>query len=88
KHQSIEERNEGKLSRSVLKTNGVGDSLVEFNLSDALYVRAACRRQTLLLACFCVRVRKATAALSPVATFRGAYRFKSLTKISDLVDWN
>ncbi len=31
KHQSIEERNEGKLSRSVLKTNGVGDSLVEFN---------------------------------------------------------
>ncbi|MEH2045159.1 hypothetical protein, partial [Nostoc sp.] len=32
KHQSIEERNEGKLSRSVLKTNGVGDSLVEFNL--------------------------------------------------------
>lgn len=31
KHQSTEERNEGKLSRSVLKTNGVGDNLVEFN---------------------------------------------------------
>jgi len=32
KHQIIEERYEGKLSRTVLKTNGVGDNLVEFNL--------------------------------------------------------
>ncbi|MBW4480141.1 MAG: hypothetical protein KME54_25720 [Tolypothrix brevis GSE-NOS-MK-07-07A] len=31
KHQIIEERNEGKLSRSVLKTSGTGDSLAEFN---------------------------------------------------------
>lgn len=31
KHQIIEERNEGKLSRSVLKTSGIGDSLAEFN---------------------------------------------------------
>ncbi|MGI2907830.1 RNA-guided endonuclease InsQ/TnpB family protein, partial [Tolypothrix sp. VBCCA 56010] len=31
KHQIIEEPCEGKLSRTVLKTNGVGDNLVEFN---------------------------------------------------------
>jgi putative transposase len=31
KHQIIEERNEGKLSRSVLKTSGTGDGLAEFN---------------------------------------------------------
>jgi putative transposase len=31
KHQTIEEPCEGKLSRTVLKTNGVGDNLVEFN---------------------------------------------------------
>lgn len=31
KHQITEERYEGKLSRTVLKTNGVGDNLVEFN---------------------------------------------------------
>jgi hypothetical protein len=31
KHQIIEERYEGKLSRTVLKTNGVGNNLVEFN---------------------------------------------------------
>ncbi|MBF2063445.1 MAG: hypothetical protein IGS39_03285 [Calothrix sp. C42_A2020_038] len=31
KQQDIEERNEGKLSCSVLKTNKAGDSLVEFN---------------------------------------------------------
>jgi len=31
KHQIIEERYEGKLSRTVLKTNGIGDSPVEFN---------------------------------------------------------
>ena len=30
---------------------------LKFNLKDALYVRAACRRQTLLLACFSVGVR-------------------------------
>jgi RNA-directed DNA polymerase len=33
KHQIIEEPCEGKLSCTVLKTNGVGDSLVEFNKS-------------------------------------------------------
>ena len=38
KHQIIEERNEGKLSRSVLKTNGVGDNLVEFNSVGWAYV--------------------------------------------------
>jgi hypothetical protein len=32
KHQITEERYEGKLSRTVLKTNGVGDNLVEFNV--------------------------------------------------------
>lgn len=32
KHQIIEEPCEGKLSCTVLKTNGVGDSLVEFNV--------------------------------------------------------
>src|ERR671911_592085 len=31
KHQIIEEPCEGKLSRTVLKTSGVGDSLAEFN---------------------------------------------------------
>ena len=31
KHQIIEEPCEGKLSRTVLKTNVVGDNLVEFN---------------------------------------------------------
>ncbi len=31
KHHITEERNEGKLSRSVLKTSGTGDSLAEFN---------------------------------------------------------
>ncbi len=31
KHQIIEEPCEGKLSCTVLKTNGVGDNLVEFN---------------------------------------------------------
>ncbi|MFB2895618.1 RNA-guided endonuclease InsQ/TnpB family protein [Aerosakkonemataceae cyanobacterium BLCC-F50] len=31
KHHITEERNEGKLSRSVLKTSGTGDSLTEFN---------------------------------------------------------
>jgi hypothetical protein len=34
KHQIIEERNEGKLSRSVLKTSGTGDSLAEFNNTE------------------------------------------------------
>lgn len=33
KHHITEERNEGKLSRSVLKTSGTGDSLAEFNKS-------------------------------------------------------
>ena len=31
KHQIIEEPCEGKLSRTVLKTSGTGDSLAEFN---------------------------------------------------------
>ncbi|MEH2320275.1 hypothetical protein [Nostoc sp.] len=31
KHQTIEEPDEVKVSRPVLKTNGVGDNLVEFN---------------------------------------------------------
>ena len=31
KHQIIEEPDEVKVSRPVLKTNGVGDNLVEFN---------------------------------------------------------
>lgn len=31
KHLNTEERCEGKLSRTVLKTNGIGDNLVEFN---------------------------------------------------------
>jgi len=30
-HQTIEERYEAKVSRTVLKTNGVGNNLVEFN---------------------------------------------------------
>jgi hypothetical protein len=33
KHHTTEERNEGKLSRSVLETSGTGDSLAEFNRS-------------------------------------------------------
>lgn len=33
KHQTIEEPCEGKLSCTVLKTNGVGDNLVEFTRS-------------------------------------------------------
>ncbi len=33
KHQIIEEPNEVKVSRSVLKTSGAGDSLAEFNRS-------------------------------------------------------
>jgi hypothetical protein len=34
KHQIIEEPCEGKLSRTVLKTSGTGDSLAEFNEAD------------------------------------------------------
>jgi putative transposase len=37
KHQIIEEPCEGKLSRTVLKTNGVGDNLVEFNRAAIQY---------------------------------------------------
>jgi len=35
KHHITEERNEGKLSRSVLKTSGTGDSLAEFNATTS-----------------------------------------------------
>ncbi|MFB2897259.1 RNA-guided endonuclease InsQ/TnpB family protein [Aerosakkonemataceae cyanobacterium BLCC-F50] len=35
KHHITEERNEGKLSRSVLKTSGTGDSLTEFNATTS-----------------------------------------------------
>lgn len=38
KHQIIEEPCEGKLSRTVLKTSGVGDSLAEFNSIGWAYV--------------------------------------------------
>jgi hypothetical protein len=38
KHQIIEEPCEGKLSRTVLKTSGVGDSLAEFNSIGWSYV--------------------------------------------------
>jgi transposase len=34
KHQTIEEPCEGKLSCTVLKTNGVGDNLVEFTRTN------------------------------------------------------
>jgi putative transposase len=36
KHHITEERNEGKLSRSVLETSGAGDSLAEFNTSTSV----------------------------------------------------
>ncbi|MGI2908522.1 RNA-guided endonuclease InsQ/TnpB family protein [Tolypothrix sp. VBCCA 56010] len=35
KHHITEERNEGKLSRSVLETSGTGDSLAEFNATTS-----------------------------------------------------
>jgi putative transposase len=35
KHHITEERNEGKLSRSVLETSGAGDSLAEFNAATS-----------------------------------------------------
>jgi putative transposase len=35
KHHITEERNEGKLSRSVLETSGAGDSLAEFNATTS-----------------------------------------------------
>ncbi|MEH2412526.1 hypothetical protein [Nostoc sp.] len=34
KHQIIEEPDDAKVSRPVLKTNGIGDNLVEFNSTD------------------------------------------------------
>ncbi|MHC5610167.1 MAG: hypothetical protein ACYTXA_03845 [Nostoc sp.] len=37
KHQIIQEPCEGKLSSTVLKTNGVGDNLVEFNSPPSRY---------------------------------------------------
>ena len=40
KHQITEKRNEGKLSRSVMNTKVVGESLVEFN--DLLYIYCRC----------------------------------------------
>jgi len=40
KHQIIEEPCEGKLSRTVLKTSGVGDSLAEFNSIGWAYIDA------------------------------------------------
>jgi hypothetical protein len=36
KHQIIEEPCEAKVSRTVLKTSGTGDSLAEFNITDKL----------------------------------------------------
>jgi hypothetical protein len=35
KHQTIEEPCEAKVSRTVLKTSGTGDSLAEFNIPRA-----------------------------------------------------
>ncbi|MEH1871947.1 hypothetical protein [Nostoc sp.] len=37
KHQIIEEPDDAKVSRPVLKTNGVGDNFVEFNTSSQKY---------------------------------------------------
>ena len=41
KHQIIGEPCNGKLLRTVLKTNGVGDSLVEFNMGQTMLIRNA-----------------------------------------------
>lgn len=41
KHQTIEEPDEVKVSRPVLKTNGVGDNLVEFNSLRSLHCMLA-----------------------------------------------
>ena len=54
KHHTTEERNEGKLSRSVLETSGTGDSLAEFNRScqDAIqqnFIRVCNGRDTWVL---------------------------------------
>jgi hypothetical protein len=36
KHRNIEEPCDGKLSSTVLKTSGIGDSLAEFNQTEAM----------------------------------------------------